>query len=239
MIASMSDTVKIPTLARAERASRTRRRILEMARDRFLDQGYAATTMQQIAADAGVAVQTVYYTFRTKAQLLRELVEWTAAGADEQVGTVTPVADRAWAREMLTSDSPQRILALAVDHGTAIYDRVALLWPAIAAATGSDPAVADYWREVNASRRANQAAMVSRIAELGALRPGLERDRAADLVAFLAGHDPYRSLVVEAGWSVRSYRAWLYTILEDQLLATLPRDSRALRGISFRAALNR
>ncbi len=78
-------------MSRAERALATRRRMLTSARDLFVQQGYAATTVEQIAGDAGVAVQTVYYTFRTKGLLLRELVEVTAAGEEPAV----PVMERA------------------------------------------------------------------------------------------------------------------------------------------------
>jgi TetR/AcrR family transcriptional regulator of autoinduction and epiphytic fitness len=190
--------------------------MIDAARGLFVGQGYAGTTMDQIAADAGVAVQTVYYTFKTKGQLLAEVVEVTAAGDEEPV----PVPDRAWAREMLSATSAQRVLALGVEHGTAIYDRVAALWPAVGAAAAVDPAVDRYWRGVTTNRRGGQRAMVERIVELGGLRPGLDADRATDLVVVLLGHDVYRGLVQDAGWSPAAYRTWLVTTLVQQLLAT-------------------
>ncbi|HEY6013057.1 MAG TPA: helix-turn-helix domain-containing protein, partial [Candidatus Limnocylindrales bacterium] len=60
---------------RAERAAVTRRRILEAARRRFADAGYGATTLREIAVAAGVAVQTVYAVFGSKASILRALRE--------------------------------------------------------------------------------------------------------------------------------------------------------------------
>ena len=60
----------VAKITRRERAKATRRRIAEAALVRFSGQGYAATTMDAIAGDAGVAVQTVYFTFHTKAELL-------------------------------------------------------------------------------------------------------------------------------------------------------------------------
>ena len=56
--------------SRAERTRTNRRRMVDCARKLFTTQGYPATTMEQIASAAGVAVQTMYYTFRTKARLL-------------------------------------------------------------------------------------------------------------------------------------------------------------------------
>ncbi|MDP8927047.1 MAG: TetR/AcrR family transcriptional regulator [Actinomycetota bacterium] len=222
-------TVKTPRPSRRERARQTRRRMVDSARELFIAQGYAATTMAQIAAGAGVAVQTVYYTFKSKGQLLSEVVEVTAAGDDDPV----PVPRRAWVREMLSASSAQRVVALGVEHGTAIYERVAVLWPAVAAAAATDPDVEDYWRGVTANRRSGQRGMVTRVAELGDLRPGLGVERATDLVVVLAGHDVYRGLVQEAQWPVPVYKAWLFTILTQQLLDAPTLDSTVAAELSF------
>lgn len=210
----VGSAVKSLRPSRAQRARSTRRRVLDRAGERFVAQGYAATTMEQIAADAGVAVQTVYYAFRTKGNLLRELVERTAAGVDQPV----PVIERPWMTEVLASPSGERALALAVTHGTAIYDRVAHLWPAVAAASGVDPEVDTWWSGVSGARRAGQGRLVARLAELGRLPATLPQDRAGDLLFVLMGHDVYRSLVVDARWPIADYRAWLYRTLVEQLL---------------------
>lgn len=200
--------------SRAARARATRRRILGAASALFVAQGYPATTMDQIAAEAGVAVQTLYYTFGTKGGLLVELVEVTAAGESDPA----PVAERPWWREAMATSSPDRGLELAVEHGTAIYGRVAHLWPAVDAARATDPHVEEYWRRVSEAREAGQRELASHIAELGRLRPGLSVERAGDLVVLLVGHDVYRSLVLDAHWPVGDYRAWLHRTLRDQLL---------------------
>jgi len=174
-------------------------------------------------------VQTVYYTFRTKGQLLCEVVEVTAAGEDPPV----PPTQRPWMREMLASTSGPRVLALGVEHGTTIYERVAALWPAVRAAAAADPTVDQYWRGVAANRRNGQRAMVARIAELGCLRPHLDVEHATDLVAVLVGHDVYDGLVQEAGWAVRAYRGWLFSTLVEQLLRARRIDPRTISDLSF------
>ena len=206
-------SVKSTPLTRAERAGQTRRRMLDSARVLFISDGYAATTMDRIAEHAGVAVQTLYYTFRTKGQLLCEVVEVTAAGGED----APPVAQRVWVQDMLAATSGQRVLALAVEHGADIFVRAAPLWPSVAAA-GGDPQVAHFWRGVTTDRRAGQARMVAKLGELGALRQGLDGPRATDIVVVLFGHDVYRSLIGEAGWSVPEYKGWLLTTLAQQLL---------------------
>jgi TetR/AcrR family transcriptional regulator of autoinduction and epiphytic fitness len=179
------------------------------ARELFVSQGYADTTMKQIAAGAGVAVQTVYYTFNTKGALLCEVMEVAGAGEDDPV----PVAQRPWMREAMTTTSQQRVIALAVEHGTGIYERVAALWPALDAAAAVDPDVGDYWRGVTANR--------------------LDVERGTDVVVVLFGHEVYRGLVQDAGWTVPSYKAWLFATLVQQLLGRQQADTGALHGLSF------
>lgn len=222
-------TVNTPRDRRAERTHQTRRRMIDSARELFVAQGYSATTVAQIATAADVAVQTVYYTFKTKGRLLIEVVEVTAAGDDDPV----PVPRRAWFQQMLSAPTAQRVLALTVEHGTAIYDRVAVLWPAVAAAAATDPDVDEYWGGVAANRRNAQRGIVTRVAELEELRPGLDIEPATDLVVVLAGHDVYRGLVQDARWSVVEYKAWLFTTLAQQLLDTPTFDPTATADLSF------
>ena len=98
----MPATPKQKGPTRAEKARQTRTRMLDAARERFIDEGYAATTMQQIANEAGVAVQTLYWSFRTKGQLLREVIETTAAGEED----APPVPERPRILRRACSRSP-------------------------------------------------------------------------------------------------------------------------------------
>ena len=216
--------------SRSERALQTRRRMLGSARELFVTLGYTATTMERIADEAGVAVQTLYYSFGTKGQLLCEVVEATAADEDD----AAPVAQRPWMQEMLGATSGARVLALTVEHGADIFARAAPLWPAVAAATG-DPDVDRYWNGVAAGRREGQARMVVRLADLGALRDGLTPHRATDIVVALFGHDVFRSLVSEATWSVREYKAWLLTTLAQQLLQRPRLATTSFSDLSYAA----
>lgn len=221
-------SVKGAKASRIDRARQTRRRMLDTARDLFVSQGYAATTMEQIATEAGVAVQTVYYTFRTKGQLLCEVVEVTAAGDAEPV----PAAQPQWMRDTLSSSSAQRVLALAVEHGTGIYERAAPLWPAVNAAAATDRYVEQYWRDVAAKRRGGQGQLVARLSEIGALRGELSLERATDLVVVLFGHDVFRGLA-EARWTVPAYKAWLFTTLVQQLLAAQRLKPQAFKDLPY------
>lgn len=203
--------------------------MLDSARSLFVSHGYANTTMAEIASDAEVAVQTLYYSFQTKGKLLIEIVEVAGAGGESDP---VPVPQREWFQQMISATSPQRLLALLVEHGTGIYERVALLWPAIAEA-GADPDVARYWEGVTTGRRNAQRSQVVRLADLGALKPGLGIERATDLLFLLSGHAPYRALVQDAGWPIVEYRSWLFTTLVEQLLAATVIEPEAVADVSF------
>src|SRR5258707_3090183 len=68
---------------RAEQARATRRRIAGQAQELFLRQGYAATTLDQIASKAGVAMQTVYLHFGNKGTLLKHALDMLAVSAEQ------------------------------------------------------------------------------------------------------------------------------------------------------------
>ncbi len=202
--------------------------MLGSARELFVSQGYPGTTMQQIADEADVAVQTLYYTFQTKGKLLIEVVKVAGAGEDDPV----PVPQRDWFQEMMASTNAQRILALVVEHGTGIYERVASLWPVVLTAL-SDPDVADYWDAVAEGRQRAQRGLIARLAEKGALKRELAVEQAGDLMVLLSGHAPYRALVEDADWPIVEYKAWLFTTLLEQLLESPSIDPEAVAGLSF------
>ena len=60
---------------RQQEAQARRRRVLDEAHRLFLRDGYAATSIDAIAAASGVSVQTVYATFTSKAGILAGIRE--------------------------------------------------------------------------------------------------------------------------------------------------------------------
>src|SRR3954454_9309110 len=93
---------------REQQAAATRRAILESAQQLFERQGYAATTMDAIAADAAVSLKTVYLAFETKARLLRAVWDLALKGDESDA----PIAARSWYMAVLEEKDPQRKLRL-------------------------------------------------------------------------------------------------------------------------------
>ncbi|WP_020525007.1 TetR/AcrR family transcriptional regulator [Catelliglobosispora koreensis] len=217
----MSDVKRLPNQSagqkpgqkRKEQAAATRRRIVDAAYRLFCEQGYALTTMESIGREARVAVQTVYYVFRTKAHLLREVIEVTAAGLPEPA----PVMQRGWMQEALSALDGHRALALVIEHGVDIYARMAPLSQAVHTAAASDPDIDAHWQNIAAARRTGMGQLITTIAAHGHLRHGLTPERAADIMFVINSHETFLGLTRDAGWTVPEFKAWLYETLSSQL----------------------
>jgi AcrR family transcriptional regulator len=203
-----------PGSTRRERAQATRRRIIEAALMRFQGPGYAATTMETIAADAGVAVQTVYFAFHTKAELL--LAALKVAGG-EHGGPEEPI-ERAWFGQVMAATSGTRRLALIVEFGNEIYRRVSPLMPAVRAAASVDPGVDDAWQALERRRRDGMRQVIEMFARRGELRSGLDPSLALDLLFGVHRWETYQAFTQECGWPIERYKAWQFATLAPQLL---------------------
>jgi TetR/AcrR family transcriptional regulator, regulator of autoinduction and epiphytic fitness len=225
-------SVKTRANRRREQAAATRRRIVDAAYRSFSEAGYASTTMDAVAAAAGVAVQTVYHVFNTKAALLKEVVTVAAAGESD------PPLEPAWLADSLGSGDGRRGMAVMIEHGISSGARVAPLIASIHGAESTDPSFADYWEGACAVRRASAAALVARLDELGQLRPGLDQQRAADIFYAAGSHESFSSFTRTCGWSVEEVKAWYYELFCDQLLSDDRRpggdgSERPTEGLSF------
>jgi AcrR family transcriptional regulator len=199
---------------RAEQAAATRAAILDAATRLFLRDGYAATTMAAIAAEARVAVKTVYLAYETKAGLLR--AAWNAGlrGGDGDA----PVAQRAWYREVLDEPDPERRLRLNARNSRQGKQRIGALAEVIRTAAPQDRDIAALWERIGAEYHANQLAIAERLATDGALRPGLDATRAADLLWTINHPHTWHLLVGERGWTPEEYERWVAETSIAQLL---------------------
>ena len=223
---------------RQQRARQTRRRMLAAAARLFASRGYVPTTMAAIAGEAAVAVQTVHFTFHTKAELLREVIRVVSAGEEDP----RPVMEREWVREALTSQRAERTLALSVEHGTDIFRRIAPLRHAIETAASVDGEVAELWRSIAAARRAGIGRLLRTIHERGQLKTGMSPNDAIDIMSVVHSHEAFLSLVEASGWSVEKYKAWQYETLCDQLLGSSSGNAdrrKAAVGLSFENLVSR
>jgi AcrR family transcriptional regulator len=203
----------VKAFSRRERGVRTRARILEEARRLFFEQGFEATTMQQVADSAGVAVQTVYFNFRTKSRLLAGVADTLILG----VGPPDQWRERPWGMRILRSPNPRDVVHAFVVGDTEIKSHLAPVLRALGADVRMDP-------ESSAAQDRGRdeffGAVVDRLVSMGALRPGLSATRAVDIIRVVNTVEAYRDLTERRGWTDAMWTSWLADLLADQLLGS-------------------
>lgn len=207
---------KVKSTDRAEQARQTRRRMVDAARELFLEHGYGATALQDVADKAGVAVQTIYFTFGNKRTLLKELVDATIAGDNEPVATM----ERPWFRDAIAATTAEAHLRAHVRGTAAIVGRVATIVEMLRTAATVDPAITDLWpRQVDPRHTVHAAAAESLVNKPGAAR-GISADHAADLLFGLLSPELYLLFVRDRGWKPTHWETWAFETLRSQLLQT-------------------
>jgi AcrR family transcriptional regulator len=204
----MSEPVKPRTYrssVREEQARRTRQAILDAGRALFAEQGYAATTIAQVAKAAGVAVDTVYASAGAKPVLFRLLMETAISGTDQAV----PAAQREYVRQVRAASTARekiRIYAIAV---TAANARLAPLHVVLRDAAAQDGELGRIRDEISARRAANMRLFAADLAATGELRAGLDPGEVADVVWSMNSAEYFTLLVRERGWAPDRFAAWL------------------------------
>jgi AcrR family transcriptional regulator len=189
---------------RRAQAAATRRDILEAAQRLFERQGYATTTMAAIAAEANVALKTVYVAFETKSGLLRALWHLLLRGDEGD----RPIGERPWYREVVEEPDPERRLRLTAQQARRVKERAAALMAVIRAAADGDPDMQALWSRIQSDFYENQRGIVAPLQAANALKPELDVTRAADILWTLNHPDVWQLLVVERGWTPAEWERW-------------------------------
>jgi AcrR family transcriptional regulator len=217
------DAKRKPT--RKEQALATRRRVLAAAYKLFCEHGYAPTTMDAIAKAAGVAVQTLYFTFHTKGAILGEALGAAIIGFERYTPTPddfdaarTPKAMAWWPSFDAESDGG-KALGIFVDESLAIIRRVAPLLVAVNAAIGD--ADARTVVEVGERRRVDGYREVARALarKVPGFRAGVTLARATDLLLVFLGPALYQDLTAARGWSTSECKCFVNDALTHHLFS--------------------
>jgi AcrR family transcriptional regulator len=199
---------------RQEQAALTRRAILDAAATLFVDPGYAATPLTAIAAEAGVAIQTVYKVFGTKTALLSTLVDVTVAGDDEPV----PLAERAFVKDINALTDARAKLARYAVHLAETHARQAQMMIALAGAATADPDAAAIWRKNLDERRHGMRMFAAALASTGELRPDHTVETVTDVLWLAMDVRNYDVLVRERGWPPERFQRWYVDTVAGAIL---------------------
>jgi AcrR family transcriptional regulator len=210
----------MPRVYRSEqrelRADQTRRTILCAAGELFESRSYAATTMRQIAARAGVALPTVEAVFGTKPRLLKAAIDVAIAGDNEPVSML----ERPWAAQALEADSPGDLLVIAVQILGPAQQRSSGLVLAALEASASDPELAVVAAELVAQRRRTATWLVDALAARATLRDS--RELAIDTLWVLMDPAVFHRVVHRLGWDVARYQEWFARCAQRLLIPDKP-----------------
>lgn len=205
---------------RKDQARATRRRIIDAALTRFVDEGYAATTLESIASDAGVSVQTVYFHFGSKRNVLKEGVDVLAVGDDLPI----PLLERPWMQELHATPDPYRAIELWLDASREIYERISPLMRIIRDAAGADPEMAAQWDTNQQQRVTAHRALAEALATKGGLRDGIDVEEATDVLYSLMSPEMYGLLVGDCGWTTSQWQHLIARLAAAAVLERVPDD---------------
>ena len=201
-----------PKLSRAERAAQTRNRMLDAAFATFAESGYHGASMAAIAQRGGVAEPTIYFTFHSKAELLQEVLAHAGAAQSEP----ETAEQRPWLISVLEEPDPRRMIALVVENGTDILQRLAPLGETMSVAAISEPAAAAAMAEISSRRRGAFTRILTAASERTPLAIPVER--AVDIMDVVQSAPTFNAFVVTSGWPVAEFKAWSFTVLTQQLM---------------------
>jgi AcrR family transcriptional regulator len=200
---------------RAQQAAATRKAVLEAARELFVEQGYGATTVDQIAARAGVSKPTVFTAVGNKQTVLSAVRDVAMAGDDESVSVV----QRPLAQQVLAEPDQHRAVQLLAELFTGIGRRYAQIDRVLTGAAGSgDPAIRELWQTSEAQRLTGARIWAESLHGKGPFRDRVDVDSAVDVLWLYMAPDHYHRLVHDRGWTPERFQAWLADTLCRALL---------------------
>jgi AcrR family transcriptional regulator len=192
---------------RQQAAAATREAIIEAAQELFACQGYARTTVAQVAEAAQVAANTVYTSVGGKPQLLAAITE-SGTGDPDVAETLTAVA---------RATDPAEVIRLTAAGTRRVNQRRTKAVAVLLDSAQADPAAAEMLRLAVRYYRDTLATLARRLEDLGAVEPP-DLNRAADVFWYLFGWTSWRTLITDLGWSWDEAEQWLVQQGIDALL---------------------
>src|SRR5690242_122580 len=185
--------------ARRERAGASRDAAVQAAERRFLNDGYANTTIAAIAEDAGVSVDTIYKSFGGKAGLIR------AIRARALLGEGTVAAERRSDALHTRERDPRKIVEGWGMLTTEVAPRAAPILLLVRDAAATDPELRSLSLELDADRLRRMTQNARRLHEAGHLREGLSVARAAEVLWTYSAPELYELLVLRRAMPIREF----------------------------------
>ena len=214
---------------RQAQARQLRLEVAQTAGALFIERGFAATTIGDVAEAAGVSQQFIYSAFGNKRGLLSKVVDWTLVGDDEPI----PMAERPSILAIQQERTITGKCALHARHVRLVAPRVSPLVQMMRAAADADPDARAIFETGEQNRHVGASLFVRNLRTAGVLRTGLTEAQAADAIWALSPHVLWTALVTARGWSGDDFELWYAgqaaaAVLEDRQVSAVRRFSRKL-----------
>ncbi|WP_412541159.1 helix-turn-helix domain-containing protein [Longispora sp. K20-0274] len=200
--------------ARAASAAATRARIRDAAARLFVEGGYVATTMRQVASAAGVGERTLYDAYPNKAALFTHTLGVAIVGDEQDVR----VLDRPEMTAARQQADPRAAITQLIAYTADLLDRAGDLIMVSVEAAGADPDMRAAADAGAAATHKVHLALTTALHQQGSLRAGLDPTAAADILYALASPHMHQLLRRHRGWPVERYTAWLENAAVRELL---------------------
>lgn len=207
---------------RQAQARENRARAIGAATELFVRQGFAATSMAQIAAAAGVSTPTVFAYFSSKINLLRVAVDEAVAGDDEPVA----LHERPAMRAVHDGATAGEVLGAFAVAATEIAQRAFPLLSALRRAADVDPQAGELARDLEHQRLTGAGIVAATVADRLGTAAADDVERIRDTLWTIFSPDVYGLLVRERGWSHDAYREWVTDAALGALTPDRPRTTR-------------
>ena len=200
---------------RQAQADETRRHILEAARKLFMERGYAGATAEAIAAEAGVAAQTIYAIFKNKKKMLVSLMNVSpTTGVEDN----TPMPERPSVQAVSQEHDQRRQLEMFAQVVAANLGQVAVVSEIMADAAKTEPDFDRILQKLNKQRLEHMSLAVEQVAGNGPFRENIDKMYARDTIWTLTSPEVFLLLTQGRGWSKEKYAQWLADMLMRVLL---------------------
>jgi AcrR family transcriptional regulator len=194
---------------REEQAAQTKLLIAQAARERFVETGWAGTSVRSVAVAAGVSEATVYAVYGTKAGLAVSLVDSADADAD---------VDRVMRELSGAVGDPRAQLAAFLGFDRRLFEHGGDALRVIVEGMRNEPALAAAYRE-GRGRGEEGRREVFGTWPASARRQGVSLQRALDIYAVTVSIQAYDIATSERGWTPDRLERWWVETVAEQILA--------------------
>ena len=215
---------------RQAQARQLRLDVVAAARALFIERGFAATTIADVAQAADVSTQFIYAAFGGKRGLLAKVVDWTLVGDDEPI----PMAQRPSILAVQQEPTLTGKCALYARHARMVAARIAQTRQMLRAAADADADARAIYQTGEAQRRTGDGLFVANLRRAGQLRSGLSDEQAADAIWALSPDILWNQLVIQRGWTPDQFELWY----AGQLAAAILDDKQIPAVRQYRRKLN-